>query len=273
MADTPALPGRVLIIAGSDSGGGAGLQADLKTVTMLGGYGMTAVTAITAQDTTGVHGVWPVALDAVTAQMRACLTDLGADAVKTGMLGSAALVDQVGETLDALARDTPRIIDPVMVATSGDRLVDDTAVSAIAAVLIPGAVLVTPNAPEAEVLTGKAVDGVNGQHRAAEALLERGAKGALVKGGHIPGQVLVDVLHTEQGEWTFESPRLETRSTHGTGCTLASACATGLAQGQPVDQAVSAARDYLYQAIKHAPGLGAGHGPVAHNWALDQRED
>ena len=262
--------GRVLIIAGSDSGGGAGIQADLKTVTMLGGYAMTAITAITAQDTTGVHGVWPVAPDAVTAQMRACLGDIGADAIKTGMLGQALLVEQVAETLDTLASATPRIIDPVMVATSGDRLVDEKAVSAIASLLVPGASLVTPNAPEAEVLTGKPVEDLDGQRRAAEALLERGAKGALVKGGHVEGAVIHDVLQTEYGEWLFESPRIETRSTHGTGCTLASACAALVAQGQAISDAVDAARTYLHEAIARAPDLGRGHGPVAHNWALKQ---
>lgn len=266
-------PGRVLIIAGSDSGGGAGIQADIKTVTALGGYAMTAITAITAQDTTGVHGVWPVALEAVQAQMVACLSDIGADAIKTGMLGAAPLVERVAETLDTLARDMPRLVDPVMVATSGDRLVDEKAVSAIASLLLPGAALITPNAPEAEVLTGKAVDGVNGQRRAAEALLERGAKGALIKGGHIPGKILIDVLQTEQGEWIFESERIETRSTHGTGCTLASACAALVAKGQDLPDAVEAARDYLHQAIRHAPDLGQGHGPVAHNWALSDQQD
>ena len=218
MTETETSSGRVLIIAGSDSGGGAGIQADLKTVTMLGGYAMTAITAITAQDTTGVHGVWPVAIDAVTSQMRACLTDIGADTIKTGMLGSAPLVEQVAETLDELSRETPRVVDPVMVATSGDRLVDEKAISAIASLMLPGAALITPNAPEAEVLTGKAVDGINGQRRAAEALLERGAKGALVKGGHVPGAVIQDVLQTEHGEWIFESARIETNSTHGTHC-------------------------------------------------------
>ncbi len=273
MSEAPAPTGRVLIIAGSDSGGGAGIQADIKAVTMLGGYAMTAITAITAQDTIGVHGVWPVALEAVAAQMTACLSDIGADAIKTGMLGSAPLVEHVAETLDMLARDVARIVDPVMVATSGDALVDEKAVSAIAALMIPGATLVTPNAPEAEVLTGKAVDGINGQRRAAEALLERGAKGALVKGGHIPGRVVTDVLQTEQGEWIFESERIETSSTHGTGCTLASACAALIAQGQPMPDAVEAARLYLHEAIKHAPGLGRGHGPVAHNWKLLDQED
>ena len=270
-ATTPS--GRVLIVAGSDSSGGAGIQADIKTVTILGGYAMTAITAITAQDTTGVHGVWPVALDAVTAQMNACLNDIGVDAIKTGMLGTAPLVEQVAETLDALARETPRIVDPVMVATSGDALVDEKAVSAIASLMIAGAALVTPNAPEAEVLTGKAVDGVNGQRRAAEALLEQGAKGALIKGGHIPGRVLVDVLQTEHGEWMFESERIETSSTHGTGCTLASACAAYVAQGRMLPHAVEAARFYLHEAIKRAPGLGRGHGPIAHNWKIIDQED
>ncbi|MEO1641689.1 MAG: bifunctional hydroxymethylpyrimidine kinase/phosphomethylpyrimidine kinase [Pseudomonadota bacterium] len=269
-AETP--QARVLIIAGSDSGGGAGIQADIKAVTMLGGYAMTAVTAITAQDTTGVHGVWPVALDAVEAQMRACLADIGADAIKTGMLGTAPLVELVAEELDARARDVARVIDPVMVATSGDRLVDDKAVSAIASLLVRRAALVTPNAPEAEVLTGKSVDGINGQRRAAEALLEQGAKAALIKGGHIAGNPLIDVLQTEQGEWIFESERVETRSTHGTGCTLASACAAHVGQGMDVPKAVEKARDYLFGAIKHAPGLGQGHGPVAHNWTLLERE-
>lgn len=265
--------GRVLIIAGSDSGGGAGIQADIKTVTMLGGYAMTAITAITAQDTTGVHGVWPVALEAVEAQMRVCLADIGADAVKTGMLGSAALVERVAEGLDERARAVPRIVDPVMVATSGDRLIDEKAVGAIASLLISGAALVTPNAPEAEVLTGKAVDGVNGQRRAAELLLKRGAKAALIKGGHIPGRILTDVLQTTDGEWIFESERIETDSTHGTGCTLASAIAALVAKGAEISDAVEQGRTYLRGAIENAPGLGRGHGPVAHNWLLNDQQD
>ncbi|MEO1322779.1 MAG: bifunctional hydroxymethylpyrimidine kinase/phosphomethylpyrimidine kinase [Pseudomonadota bacterium] len=273
MSKSEGAAGRVLIIAGSDSSGGAGIQADIKTVAMLGGYAMTAITAITAQDTTGVHGVWPVAFEAVLAQMQACLTDIGADAIKTGMLGSAALVDHVAETLDAFAASTPRVIDPVMVSTSGHRLIEEKAISALTSVLIPGAVLVTPNAPEAEILTGKAVDGLNGQRRAAEALLERGAKGVLVKGGHVPGSVIHDVLQTEYGEWIFESVRIDTQSTHGTGCTLASGCAALLGQGRAVADAVEAAREYLYGAIKHAPELGKGHGPVAHNWSLRAESD
>jgi hydroxymethylpyrimidine/phosphomethylpyrimidine kinase len=264
--------GRVLIIAGSDSGGGAGIQADIKAVTMLGGYAMTAVTAITVQDTRGVHGVWPVPLDAVLGQVEVTLADIGADVIKIGMLGSSQLVEAIAEALHTRAPLTPRVIDPVMVATSGDRLVDARAIDAIRAELIPRARLVTPNAPEAEVLTNKPVENIDGQRRAAERLLELGAHGALVKGGHIGGKVIHDVLQTTTGEWIFESPRIQTTSTHGTGCTLASAIAALLAQGRSVPEAVEQGRDYLHGAIKSAKGLGKGHGPVHHGWLLDDRE-
>ncbi|MCU0730287.1 MAG: bifunctional hydroxymethylpyrimidine kinase/phosphomethylpyrimidine kinase [Hyphomonas sp.] len=262
--------GRVLIIAGSDSGGGAGIQADIKTVTMLGGYAMTAVSAITVQDTRGVHGVWPVPLEAVLGQIKVTLADIGADAIKTGMLGSAQLVEAIAEVLHAQGGVTPRVIDPVMVATSGDRLVDEKAVGAIRTERVPRARLVTPNAPEAEVLTGKPVETIGGQRRAAERLLELGANGALVKGGHIGGKVIHDVLQTTTGEWIFESPRIDTTSTHGTGCTLASAIAALLAQGRSVPEAVEQGRDYLHGAIKAAKGFGKGHGPVHHGWLLDE---
>lgn len=268
----PAAPrkdGRVLVIAGSDSGGGAGIQADIKSITMLGGYAMTAVTAITAQDTRGVHGVWPVPVEGVVKQIECCLNDIGVDAIKTGMLGSALLVEQVAETLSELGGLAARVIDPVMVATSGDRLVDAKAVDAIRAELVPGARLVTPNAPEAEVLTGKAVETVDGQRRAAEQLLELGANGALVKGGHIPGRTIFDVLQTTTGEWIFESVRVDTRSTHGTGCTLASSIAALLAQSVSLPEAVEQARDYLHGAIRSARGYGTGHGPVHHGWPLE----
>lgn len=262
--------GRVLIIAGSDSGGGAGIQADLKTVLANGGYGMTAVTAITVQDTTGVHGVWPVPLDAVLGQIDVTLSDIGADAIKTGMLGTAGLVEAVAERLSERAGAIPRVIDPVMVATSGDRLVDDKAVAAIRSELVPRAALVTPNAPEAEVLTGAAVETVDGQRRAAERLLEAGASGALVKGGHISGGRVVDVLQTTDGEWLFDNPRVETTAGHGTGCTLASACATGLALGQTTHAAVEAAIAYVRGALMTAKPLGRGSGPVDHGWRLRQ---
>lgn len=265
--------GRVLVIAGSDSGGGAGIQADIKAIMAMGGYAMTAITAITVQDTTGVHDVHPVPVDTVIAQMRACLTDIGADTIKTGMLGSADLVEAVAETLDEQARAVARVVDPVMVATSGHQLVDRRAVEAISSLLVPHAALVTPNAPEAEILTGKSVDGINGQRRAADALLNRGAKGVLVKGGHIPGRIITDVLQTEQGEWIFESPRIDTTSTHGTGCTLASAIAARVSQGETMADAVNAARDYLHKAIEQARGFGHGHGPVHHGWPIDRQAD
>lgn len=272
MAEAQGPQGRVLIIAGSDSGGGAGIQADIKAVTMLGGYAMTAVTAITVQDTNGVHGVWPVPLDAVTGQMQVTLADIGADAIKTGMLGSASLVEAVAECLSERAQLIPRVIDPVMISTSGHRLVDTKGVEAIRSELVPHARLVTPNAPEAEVLTGKAVETVDGQRRAAERLLELGANGALVKGGHLEGRVVTDVLQTTTGEWIFESPRIDTTSTHGTGCTLASAIAALLGQGVSVPEAVEQGRDYLMGAIRAAKGFGKGAGPVHHGWVLDEEE-
>ena len=264
----PAPKGRVLVIAGSDSGGGAGIQADIKAVMAMGGYAMTAITAITVQDTTGVHDVHPVPLETVRRQIGACLRDIGADTIKTGMLATAELVELAADALDMRAPGVPRIIDPVMVASSGDRLIDERAVEALSTHLLPGAHLLTPNAPEAEVLTRETVDGVDGQRRAAESLLERGAEAVLVKGGHIPGRTITDVLQTPQGEWIFESERIVTTSTHGTGCTLASAIAGLIAQDIPLNEAVETARDYLNGAIRTAKGFGQGHGPVNHSWQM-----
>jgi len=258
--------GRVLIIAGSDSGGGAGIQADIKTVTALGGYATTAVTALTVQNTLGVTGVIPTAPWAVRAQMEAVLSDIGADALKTGMLGDKALIETLAQAFADLAPGIPRVVDPVMVATSGDSLLPAAAVDALRQLMIPDANVVTPNAPEAEVLTGKAVDGINGQRRAAEKLLEMGAKAALVKGGHIPGDTIIDVLATRDGEHFFDGERIETTSTHGTGCTLASGIAAGIARGLKLTDAVALSRAYLVEAIRRAPGLGQGHGPVDHGW-------
>lgn len=265
-AKTDKFKGRVLIIAGSDSGGGAGIQADIKAVTALGGYAATAITALTIQNTLGVSGVVSTPPKAVRAQMDAVLKDIGADVLKTGMLGDKLLVETLAEAFDEVARSIPRVIDPVMVATSGDVLLPQGAVDAVRQLMIPGAALVTPNAPEAEVLTGKAVDGINGQRRAAEKLLEMGAKAALIKGAHVPGDVIVDVLATEQGEHFFDGPRIETKATHGTGCTLASGIAASLARGLKLQDAVALSRAYLLEAIKRAPGLGKGNGPVDHGW-------
>lgn len=258
--------GRVLIIAGSDSGGGAGIQADIKSVTALGGYAATAITALTVQNTLGVSGVSPVAPQTVAAQMIAVLADIGADVVKTGMLGDRRLIEAIAQTLADHAPSTPRVVDPVMVATSGDRLLPAEAVDAVRSVLVAGADLVTPNAPEAEVLTGRAVDTIDGQRRAAERLLEAGARAALVKGGHVPGDVIVDVLATHDGERFFEGPRIASRASHGTGCTLASGIAAGLARGLVLTDAVALARAYLVEAIRRAPGLGRGASPVDHGW-------
>src|SRR5579871_3063486 len=258
--------GRVLIIAGSDSGGGAGVQADVKTVTMLGGYAASALSALTIQNTLSVSGVIATAPAAVRAQAEAILSDIGADVIKTGMLGEKSLIEILAEWLFERARGIPRVIDPVMAATSGEPLLPRNALDALRQLLVRGAALVTPNAPEAEALTGKAVDGLNGQRRAAERLLEQGALAALVKGGHVPGDVVIDVLATQSGEHFFDAPRIETTSTHGTGCTLASGIAAGLARGLSLLDAIELSRAYLHQALIRAPGFGKGHGPLDHAW-------
>ena len=258
--------GRVLIIAGSDSGGGAGIQADLKTITMLGGYGATAITAITVQNTLGVTAIHPIPDAVVAAQARAVLSDIGADIIKTGMLGSRSLVETVAGLIDDAG--VPAVIDPVMVAKGGAGLLDADATATLKALLVPRAALLTPNAPEAEALTGLAVTDLNGARRAADALLAQGARAVLVKGGHIPGVRVIDLLATRDGETLFEGERIETRHTHGTGCTLASGCAVGLAQGLSLTEAVARAWAYVAEAIRRAPGLGAGHGPLDHGWPL-----
>lgn len=258
--------GRVLIIAGSDSGGGAGIQADIKTVTALGGYAATAVTAITVQDTLGVHGVHPVPLDVVEAQARAVLDDIGADAIKTGMLGSIEMVERVAAILDSCP--APAVVDPVMIAKGGQPLLAQEAVRAVKALMVPRAALLTPNTPEAEALTGLPIADLDGQRRAGEALLAMGARAVLMKGGHVPGETVSDLLLTPDGETVLEGPRVDTRHTHGTGCTLASACAAGLALGKPLEIAVAEAWAYVAEAIRRAPGLGAGHGPLDHGWPL-----
>jgi hydroxymethylpyrimidine/phosphomethylpyrimidine kinase len=259
--------GRVLIVAGSDSGGGAGIQADIKTVTALGGYAATSITAITVQNTLGVHGVHSVPVDMVDAQARAVLDDIGADVIKTGMLGTAELVNMLADLL-ADYPDIPLVLDPVMVATSGDVLIDDPAVVAIRDRLIPRAALITPNAPEAAKLTDLQVATTQEQVEAGQKLVEMGAEAALVKGGHLSGRVITDVLVTASSMTVFESERQDTRNTHGTGCTLASAIATGLAGGAPLATAIESAGQYLSEAIRRAPGLGSGHGPVDHGWVL-----
>lgn len=271
MTSTASL-GRVLVIAGSDSGGGAGIQADIKTITALGGYAATAITAVTVQNTLGVTGVHPIPLDIITAQARAVLDDIGADAIKTGMLGDVGVVEVVAAALD-YAKGVSAVVDPVMVAKGGASLLADAAIGAVKSLMIPRAALLTPNAPEAAALTGLTVETTDDLRRAGEALLALGAKAVLMKGGHIlsgdgAGDRVVDVLMTSAGETTFEGERIDTRHTHGTGCTLASACATGLAQGLPLEQAVARAWNYVHEAMLRAPGLGQGHGPLDHGWML-----
>nr|WP_236659717.1 bifunctional hydroxymethylpyrimidine kinase/phosphomethylpyrimidine kinase [Sphingopyxis lutea] len=240
-----------MIIAGSDSGGGAGIQADIKTVTMLGGHAMTAVTAITAQNTQGVQAVHAVPTDMVLAQIDSVADDIGVDAVKIGMIGSAATASAVAERLArADLADVAVVFDPVMVATSGSVLADADTIAAFEA-LMRRARVVTPNLPELAALGGEA------------AVLAQGCA-LLVKGGHGEGETVTDrLLDAEEGEVArWEAPRIDTPHTHGTGCTLASAIATGLAQGMPLEPAVARARDFVRLALLDAPGLGAGHGPM-----------
>ena len=263
------MKGRVLICAGSDSGGGAGIQADIKAVTALGGFAMTAVTALTAQNTLGVQGVFPVPTEFIAAQIASVMDDLGADSIKTGMLHDTATINRVCDELLARAPGVPLVADPVMVAKGGHRLLDPGAVEALKRRLLPLATLLTPNIPEAEVLADMEIRTEADMRRAAEVLLTLGVPAVLLKGGHMEGEVLVDLLATPQGIIRYEERRIETAHTHGTGCTLASAVAAGLAQGMPLRAAVERARRYVRAAIQSAPGFGGGHGPLDHGVTLD----
>lgn len=242
-------PPRILAIAGSDSSGGAGIQADIKTIAMLGGYAMTAITAVTAQNTTGVTMIEPLSPKMVAAQIDACLSDIGADAVKIGMLGSPEIAHVVADRLDALT--VPVVFDPVMVATSGAVLADKATVAAFER-LMALATLTTPNVPELAALGGR------------DALTERGVA-YLAKGGDAEGPEVEDVLvRPGEADRAWRSPRIETRHTHGTGCTLSSAIATFLGQGLELADAVGKAREFVRAALLAAPGFGAGHGPMGH---------
>ncbi|MEO5336982.1 MAG: bifunctional hydroxymethylpyrimidine kinase/phosphomethylpyrimidine kinase [Magnetospirillum sp. WYHS-4] len=264
------MKGRVLIVAGSDSGGGAGIQADVKTVTALGGYAMTAITALTAQNTRGVFGIHEVPADFVARQMILVLDDIGADAVKLGMLHRAPVIEAVADVLEARTPGIPLVLDPVMVAKGGALLLQDEAVAALKRRLLPLATLLTPNLPEAEVLAGHSIATPDEAARAAVDLSQaNGGRAVLLKGGHLPGTRLVDIL-AEGGAViaTFEQERIDSGNTHGTGCTLASAIATGLAQGMAVGTAVARARRYVIEAIRTAPGFGHGHGPLNHGHTI-----
>jgi hydroxymethylpyrimidine/phosphomethylpyrimidine kinase len=263
------MKGRVLICAGSDSGGGAGIQADIKAVTALGGFAMTAVTALTAQNTLGVQAVQGVEPGFIRQQIMSVLDDLGADAIKTGMLHDTPTIEAVCDELRARAPGVPLVADPVMVAKGGHRLLAPDAVEALKRRLMPLAALLTPNIPEAEVLAGMAIRTEADMLHAAEVLLTLGVPAVLLKGGHMEGEVLVDLLATEQGVTRFEDARIASRHTHGTGCTLASSIAAGLAQGMDLVAAVTRARRYVRAALLAAPGYGAGHGPLNHAVTVD----
>ncbi|HNR76299.1 MAG TPA: bifunctional hydroxymethylpyrimidine kinase/phosphomethylpyrimidine kinase [Parvularculaceae bacterium] len=264
------MQGRVLTIAGSDPSGGAGVQADIKTVTALGGYAAAAITALTVQNTKGVTGVHPVAPDVIRAQIIAVLEDIGADAIKIGMIGDRAAGVAIADALVEFAATIPVILDPVLVATSGDALAGDDMPALLLERLVPIAAVVTPNAEEAAVLAGFDVASSLELVAAGQALIRRGATAALVKGGHLDGDDIEDALVTLDGARLFRHPRIETTSTHGTGCALASAVATGLAQGAPLAAAVKRAIDYVHEAIKTAPGFGQGAGPLNHAWPLER---
>ena len=252
-----------LTIAGSDSGGGAGIQADLKTFHAFGVFGTSALTAITVQDTHGVHGVHPVPVDVVRRQIEVVAADLEPAACKTGMLATVDLVETVAGAIRG-SRLPHYVLDPVMVATSGDRLLDRDAEGGIMELLVPLAGLVTPNLDEARLLAGRDIETEDDMRAVAELLVERGAGAALVKGGHLEGSEVVDVLVDGDGTRSWRRPKITTRSTHGTGCTLSAAIAAGLAWGRPLRQAVEDALHYASRAIAEAPGLGGGNGPLNH---------
>ena len=259
-------PPRILIIAGSDSGGGAGIQADIKTVTMLGGFATTAITAITAQNTLGVHAVMPVPAEMVLAQIDAVVSDIGVDAVKIGMIGSAATAEAVAERLEGL--DVPIVFDPVMVATSGSVLADAATIAAFER-LMKIAAVVTPNTAELAALAGIEIEKAWHQDRAVEEVMDRtGCQALLAKGAHRPdqpaGEIEDRLYDSDYNEHRWSGSRIDTVHTHGTGCTLASAIAVGLGRGQGLVEAITTAREYVRAAMLAAPNFGAGHGPMGH---------
>lgn len=262
---------RVMTIAGSDSGGGAGIQADLKTFLANGCFGTSVITAITAQNTCGVSAIHPVPVDIIAAQLRDVLTDIGTDGVKIGMLHSNEVITSLATSFqELLPGDCPLVLDPVMVATSGDRLIEDDAVAALKEKLIPQATLITPNLPEAAVLLGEELASAEDVRQAAVSLGQRFATNVLVKGGHMPGEHLVDVLYVQDGRRlvSWENRRVDTSNSHGTGCTLSSAIAAWLARGMALEEAVDAGIRYLQRSLQSGAGysLGHGSGPVDHGW-------
>ena len=254
-----------LTIAGSDSGGGAGIQADLKTFAAHGVYGTSAITAVTAQNTLGVTAWEPVSTDLVVAQIEAVAGDIGVHAVKTGMLATAAIVEAVAAAIEAL--DLPQVVvDPVMMAKGGDRLLVEEAIATVKAELLRRAMVVTPNIPEAEVLAETTIRSLDDMRTAARRIRALGARVVVVKGGHLVGPASLDVVCTADRMFELTGPRIPGPHTHGTGCTFAAAIAANLALGHDVELALEEARRYLEGALRHAPGIGRGHGPLNHFW-------
>ena len=255
----------MFVIAGSDSGGGAGIQGDIKTVTALGGYAAAAITAVTAQNTKGVFGIHEVPEDFIAHQIQLVLDDIGADAIKTGMLSKASVIEIVADALKAHP-NIPLVLDPVMVAKGGATLLQPDALDALKKRLIPRARIITPNIPEAELLTGMKIENEADMQSAGEELLKMGAHAVLMKGGHLQvhSEKITDILVEQHGQAVFTSTRIKSRNTHGTGCTLASAIAVSLAQGMEMEDSVRRARLYVQESIRRAPDLGEGHGPLGH---------
>lgn len=258
---------RALTIAGSDSGGGAGIQADLKTFAAHGVYGTSAVTALTAQNTLGVAGVHSVPAEFVTLQIETVVSDIGCDAVKTGMLATSAIVEAVAAAVEAL--DLPNlVVDPVMVAKGGDRLLDPDAIHAMRSTLLRLARVVTPNVPEAEVLADMAIKSRTDMGEAARRILRLGPTAVIVKGGHLSGDESVDLLVDATAELALTAPRLHVKATHGTGCTFAAAIAARLALGDALDTAARGAKEYVTHAMAHGIDVGGGHQPLGHFWRI-----
>lgn len=254
---------RVLTVAGSDPVGGAGLQADIKTITALGGHAMSATTAVTVQDTEKVSDIMPMTADMVAAQMRAVIADIGVDAIKSGMLVNASIVGALADVLAELPENLPYVLDPVLASTSGDRLLDEAATEVMLTRLLPRAALITPNIREAAMIARVEIATLDDVRVAAKAILERGAGAVLVTGGHLAdGEKVTDLLLTSEGEKIFSTPRIASRNTRGTGCTLSAGIATGLGQGKDLAESIEAARDFVRRAIESAPDLGSGNGPM-----------
>ncbi|MEE2745246.1 MAG: bifunctional hydroxymethylpyrimidine kinase/phosphomethylpyrimidine kinase [Pseudomonadota bacterium] len=268
------MKGRILIVAGSDSGGGAGIQADIKTVTALGGYAMTALTAVTVQDTTGVHGIHNIPADFVAEQMRVVINDIGVDCVKIGMLHRPEIIRVVAQVLDMYDEKIPLVVDPVMVAKGGSPLISEGAINSLKKNIIPKANILTPNMPEARALSESDIDIEDGKEKFAADLLSLGSAAILVKGGHGDGDTVEDIFVSgSSAPETFSSPRIQSLNTHGTGCTLASAISIGLGQGMELRAAIVRARKFVNLAIRKAPNFGKGQGPLNHMHSINSFDE